>query len=307
MQMHTPHDTAESADFTTVDDRSPAALRELLDLAAARASDPSGRPLDGQTVALLFEKPSTRTRVSFETGMTRLGGHAQFLGPDDLQLGAGEPLRDTARALSGYVDGIVARLFAHDDLTTLAAYASVPVVNGLTDAAHPCQTLADLLTLRQTVGLDASLTWVGDANNVCRSLVVGCAALGVDLTVATPAGYGLPEDLLSRAAALGGPPETTTDPAAAVAGADAVYTDVWVSMGEDPEGDKRAAFADNGFGVDGDLFGQAAGDAVFMHCLPAHRGEEVTDAVLESDSSVVWQQAENRLYAQEALLELTLG
>ncbi|MEZ3143175.1 ornithine carbamoyltransferase [Halobaculum sp. MBLA0143] len=307
MQMQPPHDTTEADDFTTVDDRSPAALRGLLADATARADDPSGSPLAGQTVALLFEKPSTRTRVSFETGLTRLGGHAQFLGPDDLQLGAGEPLRDTARALSGYVDGIVARLFDHEDLLTLAEYASVPVVNGLTDAAHPCQTLADLLTLRQTVGLDASLTWVGDTNNVCRSLVVGCAALGVDLTVATPAGYGLDDGLLERAVALGGPPETTTDPAAAVADADAVYTDVWVSMGEDPDGDKRAAFVDGGFGVDSDLLGLAADDAVFMHCLPAHRGEEVTEAVLESGQSVVWQQAENRLYAQEALLELTVG
>ena len=303
MQMHSP-DTA--AQFRTVDDLSPGTLRELLDRAADRAADASERPLADQTVALLFEKPSTRTRVSFETGLTRLGGHAQFLGPDDLQLGAGEPLRDTARALSGYVDGIVARLFDHDDLLTLAEYATVPVVNGLTDAAHPCQTLADLLTLRQTVGLDASLTWVGDANNVCRSLVVGCAALGVELTVATPAGYGVDEDVLERAAALGGRPTTTTDPQAAVAGADAVYTDVWVSMGEDPDGDKRGAFADGGFCVDESLLARGD-DPVFMHCLPAHRGEEVTDAVLESDRAVVWQQAENRMYAQEALLELLVG
>ena len=309
MQMHPP-DTA--AQFRTVDDLTPATLRRLLDRAADRAANTEDAantvesPLAGQTVALLFEKPSTRTRVSFETGLTRLGGHAQFLGPDDLQLGAGEPLRDTARALSGYVDGIVARLFDHDDLLTLAEYATVPVVNGLTDAAHPCQTLADLLTLRQTAGLDANLTWVGDANNVCRSLVVGCAALDVDLTVATPADYGLDDDLLDRAAALGGRPTVTTDPQAAVADADAVYTDVWVSMGEDPEGNKRAAFVDGGFGVDESLLAHAD-DPVFMHCLPAHRGEEVTDAVLESDRVVVWQQAENRMYAQEALLELLVG
>jgi len=301
--MHPP-DTA--AQFRTVDDLAPATLQCLLDRAADRAADSSQSPLVDQTVALLFEKPSTRTRVSFETGLTRLGGHAQFLGPDDLQLGAGEPLRDTARALSGYVDGIVARLFDHDDLLTLAEYATVPVVNGLTDAAHPCQTLADLLTLRQTVGLDADLTWVGDANNVCRSLVVGCAALDVDLTVATPPDYGLDDDLLARAAALGGRPTVTTDPQAAVADADAVYTDVWVSMGEDPEGDKRAAFVDGGFGVDESLLARGD-DPVFMHCLPAHRGEEVTDAVLESDRAAVWQQAENRMYAQEALLELLVG
>jgi ornithine carbamoyltransferase len=303
MQMHSP-DTA--AQFRTVDDLSPGTLRELLDRATDRAADASEHPLADQTVALLFEKPSTRTRVSFETGLTRLGGHAQFLGPDDLQLGAGEPLRDTARALSGYVDGIVARLFDHADLLTLAEYATVPVVNGLTDAAHPCQTLADLLTLRQTVGLDASLTWVGDANNVCRSLIVGCAVLGVELTVATPAGYGVEEDVLERAAALGGRPTTTTDPQAAVSGADAVYTDVWVSMGEDPDDDKRGAFADGGFCVDESLLARGD-DPVFMHCLPAHRGEEVTDAVLESDRAVVWQQAENRMYAQEALLELLVG
>ncbi|MFB6244158.1 MAG: ornithine carbamoyltransferase [Halobaculum sp.] len=309
MSTLTPHDTTDDspAHYTDVDDLTTAEVESLLDSAAQRRADGSRSPLAEQTVALLFEKPSTRTRVSFETGLTRLGGHAQFLGPDDLQLGAGEPLRDTARALSGYVDGIVARLFDHEDLETLAAYSAVPVINGLTDAAHPCQTLADLLTLRETAGLDGSVAWVGDANNVCRSLVVGCAMLDVDLTVASPEGYGLDADHLDHAASLGTEPATTTDPEAAVADADAVYTDVWVSMGEDPDGDKRAAFEAGGFTVDEDLLDLAAEDAALMHCLPAHRGEEVTDDALEGAHAVVWRQAENRLYTQEALLEHLLA
>ncbi|MEZ3117674.1 ornithine carbamoyltransferase [Halobaculum sp. MBLA0147] len=301
-----PHDATNPTHFTHVDDLSAGTVERLLDRAAVRAEDPSDSPLSERTVALLFEKPSTRTRVSFETGLTRLGGHAQFLGPDDLQLGAGEPLRDTARALSGYVDGIVARLFDHEDLETLAEYATVPVVNGLTDAAHPCQTLADLRTLQQTVGLDAAVTWVGDANNVARSLAVGCALLGVDLTLTTPAAHGFDEGFLDRlpSVADGGPtPTVTSDPESAVAGADAVYTDVWISMGEDAAGDKRAAFETGGFQLDADLLSLAADDAVCLHCLPAHRGEEITDAVLEGPQSVVWTQAENRLYTQEALVE----
>lgn len=306
----TTHDSTadQPAHLTDIDDLSPSAIQRLVaDAAAVKSEQASGEsptnPLSGQTLGMLFEKPSTRTRVSFETAMTQLGGHAQFLGPDGLQLGSGEPLRDTARALSQYVDCLLVRLFDHADLETITDYASVPVINGLTDEAHPCQTLADLLTLREAVGFDAEVAWVGDGNNVCRSLTLACASLDIDLTVASPAEYGLSDDILDHAAELGHAPKTTTNPADAVAGADAVYTDTWISMGEtDVREAKLPTFEDGGFTVDEELLGFAGEDAVFMHCLPAHRGEEVTNAVIESEQSVVWQQAENRLHAQKALL-----
>ncbi|WP_440988452.1 ornithine carbamoyltransferase [Haloarchaeobius baliensis] len=288
--------------FRTVDDLSAAELQSVLDLAAEyKAAVENGEPhgsLDGKTLAMLFEKPSTRTRVSFETGMTQLGGHAVFLGPDDTQLDRGEPLKDTARALSGYVDAIMARVFDHDDLTELAAYAEVPVVNGLTDDAHPCQTLADLLTIKELFGgfEDVSAAWVGDGNNVASSFAVGCAMVGIDLTVACPDDHGLDDDVLDAAAEAGTPPTVTTDPAAAVADADVVYTDVWVSMGEDD--DKVDAF--DGFTLDEDLL--AGTEAKVMHCLPAVRGQEITEETIEGERSVVWQQAENRMHAQKALL-----
>jgi ornithine carbamoyltransferase len=229
--------------------------------------------------------------------MTRLGGHAIFLGPDDIHLGHGEPIRDTARAVSRYADLLMARVFDHADVVELAEYATVPVINGLTDAAHPCQTLADLLTIRERVGFDASVAWVGDGNNVCQSFVLGAAMVGLDVTVATPEGYGIDEAVYDRAAALGEAPTRTHDPEAAVAGADLVYTDVWVSMGqEDEREEKLQAF--EGFQVTTDLLGERP----LMHCLPAHRGEEVTDAAIESDNAIVWDQAENRLHAQNGLL-----
>ncbi|WP_117593717.1 ornithine carbamoyltransferase [Haloprofundus halophilus] len=290
----------ETANVLDIDDLSAAEVETVLDRAAALKAGDDDVQFPQATLAMLFEKPSTRTRVSFETGMTKLGGHAIFLGPDDVHLGHGEPVKDTARALSGYVDVIMARLFDHADLEELAEYATVPVVNGLTDDAHPCQTLADLLTIRETFGgFDVDVAWVGDGNNVAQSFVLGCALAGVDLTVATPAGYGIDDSVLSRAAELGGEPETTTDPKAAVADADVVYTDVWVSMGqEDQREEKLAAF--DGFQLGATLLADT--DAKVMHCLPAHRGEEVTDEVLESERSLVWQQAENRLHAQNGLL-----
>jgi len=296
------------AHVLTVDDLDPAPITELVDDAAAR---PTGdgtdhAPLTGQTVAMLFEKPSTRTRVSFETGVAELGGNVVFMGPGDTQLERGEPLKDTARALSRYVDAIVARVHDHATVEELAAYASVPVVNGLSDRAHPCQALADLCTVRDVAGtLDgATATWVGDGNNVARSFALACAAAGVDLTVATPPGYGLDDDTLAQARTLGGEPTLSNEPAAAVAGSDVVYTDVWVSMGDDDRATRLADF--EAFRVDADLLSYAPGAAV-MHCLPAHRGEEITDAVLEGDRSVVFQQAENRLHAQNALLVALCG
>jgi ornithine carbamoyltransferase len=305
-----PTETAQKRNFLRVDDLDAGTLPELLDRAAAlkdrlgRTGPTGGGPLAGHTLGMLFEKPSTRTRVSFETGTTQLGGHAVFLGPDDVHLGHGEPIRDTARALSGYVDVVMARLFDHDDLAELAAYASVPVVNGLTDDAHPCQALSDLLTIRETVGFDATVAWVGDGNNVARSFAVGAAMAGIDLTVATPDGYGLGEDVLERAAAAGCAPTIVEDPAEATADADVVYTDVWVSMGqEDRRAEKVADFREGAFQVDRETLG----DSYLMHCLPAHRGEEVTDGAIESDRSLVWDQAENRLHAQKALLLTLLG
>jgi ornithine carbamoyltransferase len=232
--------------------------------------------------------------------MTQLGGHAVFLGPDDVGLGGREPIRDLSRVLSRYADALMVRLFDHADLLEFVDHATVPVVNGLTDDAHPCQTLADLLTIREHVGsLDGTrAAWVGDGNNVARSFALGCALTGVDLTVATPPGHGLGDDAVERAAALGAAPTVTTDPAAAVADADVVYTDVWVSMGESD--DKRAAF--DGYQVNEALLDSARTGALVMHCLPARRGEEITDAVVESDRSIVFDQAENRLHAQKGLL-----
>jgi ornithine carbamoyltransferase len=284
--------------FIDVDDLDPTELETVLDRAAAlKADGASDEPFANRTLGMIFEKPSTRTRISFETGMTQLGGHAIFLGPDDIQLGHGEPIKDTARAVSRYVDFVMGRMFDHADVVELAEYASVPVINGLTDDAHPCQTLADLLTIRERFGFDASVAWVGDGNNVAQSFVLGAAMAGLDLTVATPPDYGIDDSVLDRAAELGTLPETTTDPDAAIADADVVYTDVWVSMGEeDQRAEKLAAF--EGFQLTTDR----VGDRPVMHCLPAHRGEEVTDDLLESDNAIVWDQAENRLHAQKGLM-----
>ena len=285
-----------------VDDLTTDELTAVLDRAAA-IKGPDGEDasdlLDQQTLGMVFEKPSTRTRVSFETGMTQLGGHAIFLGPDDIHLGHGEPVKDTARALARYVDFIMARVYDHEDVEELAAYSDVPVINALTDAAHPCQTLADLLTVRERFdGFDGvSVAWVGDGNNVCQSFVLGAAMVGLDLTVATPPGYEVDEDVLARADALGSSPATTHDPDTAVSGADVVYTDVFVSMGEEDRREAKLAEFD-GFQLTTDLLG----DRTLMHCLPAHRGEEVTDEAIESDNAVVWDQAENRLHAQKGLL-----
>ena len=296
----------ETDHFLDIDDLSPDELAVVLDRAAAIKAGSDGARLDEQTLGMLFEKPSTRTRISFETGMTQLGGHAIFLGPDDIQLGHGEPLSDTSRVLSRYVDAVMARLFDHADLVEIAEYSDVPVINGLTDDAHPCQTLADLLTIREAYGgfSNVKAAWVGDGNNVGQSFAIGAAMAGLDLTIATPDGYGMDDDVLRQAAELGGAPEIVDDPADAVADADVVYTDVWISMGqEDRRDEKLAAF--EGYQVNDDLLADSTADV--MHCLPAHRGEEITDSVLESDRALVWDQAENRLHAQKGLLVELLG
>lgn len=292
--------------FLQLDDLTPTELESVLTEAAAlKAALDDGEShsvLSEQTLGMLFEKPSTRTRISFETGMTQLGGHAIFFGPDETQLGRGEPLADTARALSQYVDFVMARVDDHDELETLAEYGSIPVVNGLSDLAHPVQTLADLLTIQETFGGfdDVSAAWVGDGNNVGRSFAVGCGMVDLDLTVATPEGYGFDADERAEMEQMGASPTYASDPVEAVQDADVVYTDVWVSMGqEDEREEKLAAF--EGYQLNQDLLSHAP-DATVMHCLPAHRGEEITVDVLEGEQSVVWRQAENRLHAQKALL-----
>lgn len=291
--------------FTDVDDLSASELATVIDTASEFKAKEHSPILERRTLGMVFEKPSTRTRISFETGMTQLGGHAIFLGPEDIGLGEREPLKDTARTLSGYVDCAMVRLFEHSDLEELATHASVPVINGLTDDAHPCQTLADLLTIRETVGFDSRVAWVGDGNNVAQSLVLGCALCDIDLTVATPPEYGIDSDVVDRARELGSAPEMTDDSEKAVADADVVCTDVWVSMGEEAERAEKLTVFEDDFQVNERLLSQD--DARVMHCLPAHRGEEITEEVLESERALVWQQAENRLHAQKGLLAFLLG
>ncbi len=284
-------------------------VRGLLALAASVKREPARyrRALDGKKLALIFMKPSTRTRVSFEAGMLDLGGHALVLSARDLQLGRGETVRDMAGVLGRFVDGIMARVFGQADLEELTA-GGVPVINGLSDALHPCQALADMLTLEEKRGrLDGvTLAYVGDGNNVVHSLVNASAHLGVRLRIATPEGYEPDAKVVEAARAGGADVEVMRDPHAAVEGADAVYTDVWASMGQEQEHAERArAFAP--YRVDAALFARARGDAIFMHCLPAHRGEEVTDDVVDHARSCVLDEAENRLHVQKAVLLHLLG
>lgn len=276
------------------------ALFELTDdLKRTPASYALSHP--NQTLLMLFAKPSTRTRLSFEAGMTQLGGHAIDLAQERSQIGRGEPLRDVASVASRYVDAIMARVYAHEDILELAEYADVPVINGLTDLLHPCQALADLYTMRER-GVD-SVAYVGDGNNVAHSLMQACAKLGVRCTVATPPGYEPDDRIRERVGDEW--VRVTNDPREAVTGVDAVYTDTWVSMGQADDGDeKRAAFRE--FQVNNDLMRLAEPDAVFMHCLPAHRGVEVTEDVIDGPRSIVYEQAENRLHVQKAILHTVL-
>jgi ornithine carbamoyltransferase len=282
-------------------------LRKLIDLGCNMKRDPLGRrgALAGQTLAMIFQKPSTRTRVSFEVAMNRLGGNSMFLSPHDMQLGRGETIEDTARVLSRYVNGIMARVFAHADVVALTA-GSVPVINGLSDRLHPCQALADVMTLRQRFGDErgVSVAYVGDGNNVCHSLINAAARFGIRLRVGTPKGYEPDAEILLAARAEGADVVTTHDPREAVAGADAVYTDVWASMGQESERDARRRIFEP-YSVNAPLFALAAPKAIFLHCLPAHRGEEVAAEVLDGPRSAVLDQAENRLHTEQAVL-LTL-
>ena len=297
--------TLRGRDFLDVADLDAKELREVLDLAhAIKAGRWAEQPLDGRHIVMLFQKPSHRTRVSFEVGIARLGGNTTTLGEQDVQLGGRESVRDAARVLDGYVDGIVARLRTHDDLLELAAAAAKPVINGLTDRSHPCQILADLLTLEEVCGPLAkqSVIYIGDGNNIATSLIEASALLGFHLTVIAPLGFHPTAPVLERARTLSGGRLriTVTDDVGAMAGATAVYTDVWTSMGQESERDiRRATFAR--YQVNQTLMDAAPG-AVFLHCLPAHRGEEVTDEVIDGPRSIVFVQAANRLYAQMALM-----
>ena len=263
------------------------------------------RPLAGRTLAMIFQKASTRTRVSFEVGMTRLGGHALFLSPEDTQIGRGEPIRDTARVLSRYADAILIRTFAHAIAEEMAASSSVPVINGLTDGHHPCQVLADLMTARER-GIDLrrmAVAFIGDGNNVANSWVEAAQVLGFALRIACPKGFEPDSSVMREAAAAGhGDVRIVRDPAEAARGAHVLYTDVWTSMGQEKERRRRLA-AFRGYRIDADLLRSARKDAIVMHCLPAHRGEEITDDVMEGPRSAVFDEAENRLYAQMAVLE----
>lgn len=293
-----PH-VLEMSDLTErIDD----VLDDGLRLKSAVTAGNPVRELPGKTLAMYFEKPSTRTRVSYETGMTQLGGHAIMLSPEHMQLGRGEPISDTARVLSRYTDGIMARVNSHDTIEELATYSSAPVINGLSDKSHPSQAIADLLTIKETFGgfSDVTVAWVGDGNNVAASFAIGSSIVGIDLTIASPPAYQLNDDVLAVTADCGTPPTITDDPEEAVIGADVVYTDVWVSMGNEAERAERLA-AFEGYQVNKSLLSNAP-DAFVMHCLPAHRGEEITSEVLEGERSLVWEQAENRLHAQNGLL-----
>ncbi len=297
-------------DFLTVWDLSSGEIAGLLDRAAElkSGSDAAACPLIGRSVGLLFEKPSTRTRVSFETGIYQLGGQAITMNSSDLQLGRGETMPDTARTLSRYLSAIVIRTFAHSTLETFSANASIPVINGLSDMHHPCQILADLMTISEKKGRLKGLkvAFIGDGNNVCNSLIEAASRMEFNLTVASPEGFEPDADILEKAgAAAGSEIVVLRDPREAAGMADVIYTDVWVSMGQEKHAEeKKKKLGD--YQINTRLLGCAKKDAIVLHCLPAHRGEEITDEVMDGPHSVVFDQAENRLHAQKALLEYLL-
>lgn len=295
--------------FLTLLDLSPAELRALI----ARASElkrmhrdgEHHRPLENKVLAMIFEKSSTRTRVSFEAGMAQLGGSAMFLSPRDTQLGRGEPIEDTARVLSRMVDCIMIRTFDHADVETFAAHSQVPVINGLTDLCHPCQLLADMQTFAEHRGdiTGKTVAWVGDGNNMCHSYIGAARQFDFQLRIACPEGFDPDAEVVARAADRC---SISRDPRSAVEGADLVVTDTWISMGQEEERARRErAFA--GYMVDRVMLDRAAPDALFLHCLPAYRGKEVAEEVLDAPGSVVWDEAENRMHAQKALLEFLLS
>jgi ornithine carbamoyltransferase len=285
-------------------------LSLALNLKTQKEKGYSAPLLQNKILAMIFMKSSTRTRVSFEAGIYQLGGTAQFLSSSDIQLGRGEPISDTAKVLSRMVDGIMIRTFAQSDVEGLAEHGSIPVINGLTDLLHPCQTLADLLTYYENVGsFEGKMAFIGDGNNVANSLLVGCAQVGLDIAVACPKGFEPDAEILTTAKDIakvtGAKITITQDPAEAAKGATAVYTDVWASMGQESEAKQKYAHFTK-YQVNSDLMKLADKDAIFLHCLPAHRGEEVTADVIDGDQSVVFDEAENRLHAQKAVMVLLM-
>ncbi|MBX3173551.1 MAG: ornithine carbamoyltransferase [Gemmatimonadaceae bacterium] len=295
-------------DFIALPDFSPAELRALFALSdRMRRGEYRKRPLEGMALAMLFHKSSTRTRVSFEVGAWQLGAHPLFLTPRDVQLGRGEDVADTARVLDRMVDGVMIRTYAHDEVVEFARYSEVPVINGLTDLQHPCQILADLLTVQQHLGTfdGKTIAWIGDGNNMANSWCDAAALLGFALRLACPEGYDPDATILANAKSKGRV-TLVRDAAEAVDGADVVTTDVWASMGQEEEQAQRErAFAR--FQVNADLMKRAAKDAIFLHCLPAHRGEEVTAEVIDGAQSRVWDEAENRLHVQKAVMAVLMG
>ncbi len=295
-------------DFLVIPDFSRSELDSLFGLAARMKSGAyTEKPLAGKTLGMIFAKSSTRTRVSFEVGAFQLGGHALFLSSRDIQLGRGEPIRDTARVLSRYIDGIMIRTFDHADVEELARFGSIPVINGLTDLQHPCQILADLLTVREHAGgwEGKRIAWIGDGNNMAHSWLDAAGVLGFELRLACPEGYDPDPAILARNQALT-TIVLTRDPKEAADGAHVVNTDVWASMGQEEEQALREqAFA--GYIVDDALMARADAKAIFLHCLPAHRGEEVAESVIEGKQSRVWDEAENRLHVQKALMATLMG
>ena len=287
----------------------------ILDLAAELKEEQKNRiphrHLEGKTLAMIFQKASTRTRVSFEVGMFQLGGYALYLNSQDLQMGRGEPVRDTALTLSRYVDGIMIRTFSQDEVEELAGYAGVPVINGLTDTFHPCQALADLLTVREKKGSlkGVKLAYFGDGNNVAHSLLLGGSRVGMKIVVCTPSNYEPHVEVVNwakeMAAETGGEVEVTTNPIDAARESDVLYTDVWASMGQEAEQQQRRSRLQN-YQVNRELLDEAAANAVVMHCLPAHRDEEISAEVMDSPASVIFDQAENRLHTQKALMALVM-
>lgn len=282
-------------------------LQQSIKLKEGSLQQANKEPLKGKVLAMIFDKSSTRTRVSFEVGMIQLGGNALYLNGNDLQLGRGESIADTAQVLSQYVDGIMIRTFSHDSIVELASYASVPVINGLTDLFHPCQALADLLTIHEKKGKLAGLklAYIGDGNNVAHSLMIACTKMGIDVSIAAPQGYFPNQQIVAQceryAEESGSAIMLTSSPFDAVKNADVIYTDVWTSMGQEAENEQRLLDF-KGYQVNEEMCSYAKDDFIFLHCLPAHRGEEVAAEIIDGKSSFVFAQAENRLHAQKALL-----
>ncbi len=301
-------------DLLTISEMSAHDIVELLEMARKLKRAPLSRKsaLKDKTLALLFQKPSNRTRISFEVAMVHLGGYALYLSPQEINMGKRESVKDVAAVVSRYVDGVVARVFAHEDVVEFADGSAVPVINGLSDLAHPCQALSDVFTMRERKKKfkGVKVAYIGDGNNVLNSLMIACAKTGIDINVACPAGYGPASDIVDLAVRTakrrGSCVEVSGDPAEAAKGADFIYTDVWVSMGQDNEKEKRMRDF-KGFQIDARVMARARKDAYFMHCLPAHRGEEVSAEVIDGKRSIVYDQAENRMHVEKAVLLRYLG